>query len=341
MSKKQGIKWGLMIGLISLPSMAFASTQGVVTADQLNLRDIPSQKGAIVKKAFYGETLQLVNRDKADTSWYQVQLENGDLAYASNEFIKVQSIVGVVNEDNLNFRSYPSLSQSMIMAKLQRGTEVTVLYRVGDFYKILCHGNFGFVYAPYVDVPFSECVGSQDIANVKDVGGLQVSMPATEIMTPVLNTPSNMEVTQWSYLGNAIDQVGINEGMPISFEEGKTIVDFALQYVGGPYVYGGNDLLTGVDCSGFTQQIMKFFAIDIPRTSKDQSKNGILITDYELLQPGDLLFFGENEEAIGHVGIYIGDNYIVHASTPETGIIISNISERGFATLQVARRMIR
>lgn len=306
MKKRQKMKWGLILGLLCVPSVIFA-----------------------------------------DTNLYQVQLDSGEVAYANNEFVKVQSISGTVNEDNLNFRSYPSLSQSIVMAKLPIGTEVTVLYRVGDFYKILCHGNFGFVYAAYVNVPFEDCVSNQDISSVKDVGGLQVSMPF-EIVTPntitkleanaVVNSP---EVIEWAYGGTADVEEQLSYGLPIAIDEGKTIVDFALQYVGGPYVYGGNDLLTGVDCSGFTQQIMKCFGFEIPRTSREQSKKGMLVTDYANLQPGDLLFFGESEEAIGHVGIYIGDNYMVHASTPETGIIISNISERGFSTLQIARRMTR
>ena len=110
-----------------------------------------------------------------------------------------------------------------------------------------------------------------------------------------------------------------------SSSKGQDIANYALQYVGNPYVYGGNSLTKGVDCSGFTQQVMLNFGYSIPRTAAAQSGVGSSVS-LNNLQPGDLLFYGSGY--IGHVAIYIGDGKIVHASTPSTGIIVSKYNYR-------------
>jgi len=100
------------------------------------------------------------------------------------------------------------------------------------------------------------------------------------------------------------------------------MVEFACKHVGNPYVWGGNSLTDGVDCSGFTQAILKSYGIHIPRTAEEQAKHGHETTISEM-QPGDLLFYSRGKHHIGHVGIYIGDGKIVHAAGRRTGIEIS------------------
>lgn len=107
---------------------------------------------------------------------------------------------------------------------------------------------------------------------------------------------------------------------------GEAVVKFALQFEGNPYVWGGNDLNSGVDCSGFTQQVYLKFGIQLNRTADAQRSNGRSVSMSEI-QPGDLVFYGSGGYA-GHVGLYIGDGKIIHASTPATGIIISNVNYR-------------
>lgn len=113
---------------------------------------------------------------------------------------------------------------------------------------------------------------------------------------------------------------------PVSSGLGQQIVDFALQYVGGPYVYGGTSLTGGADCSGFTQAVFANFGISIPRVAASQAGSGTPV-DLGSIQAGDLLFYyGDN--GIGHVTIYMGNGQVVHASSPTTGIIISDYSYR-------------
>ncbi len=99
----------------------------------------------------------------------------------------------------------------------------------------------------------------------------------------------------------------------------QDLVDYALQFVGGRYRYGGNDPHTGVDCSGFTRYVMQNGAgVSLSRSSGSQAAQGRSISAEEM-RPGDLIFYG-NGRGINHVAMYIGDGQVVHASTERTGI---------------------
>ena len=117
-----------------------------------------------------------------------------------------------------------------------------------------------------------------------------------------------------------------NSGSSSSSSLGQQIADFACQYVGYPYVYGGNSLTNGVDCSGFTQQVYLHFGYSIPRRASIQATVGTSVS-ISNLQPGDLVFYGDST-GVGHVTIYIGNGQVVHASTPTKGIIISDMNYR-------------
>lgn len=116
----------------------------------------------------------------------------------------------------------------------------------------------------------------------------------------------------------------------IGSELGKQIANYACQYIGNPYVLGGTSLTNGTDCSGFTYRVYADFGYSIPRTSYSQRNAGKSV-DYANAQPGDIICYE------GHVGMYIGGGKIVHASTPSTGIKISNATYR---TILAVRRII-
>lgn len=120
---------------------------------------------------------------------------------------------------------------------------------------------------------------------------------------------------------------------------GRQIADFALQYVGYNYCWGGTSPETGFDCSGLVFYTYKNFGYTLNRVAADQANNGYAVS-YDELQPGDILCFYSSGSYIGHVGIYIGDGMFVHASNATTGVIITPLDgyyyNRGF----VARRII-
>lgn len=110
---------------------------------------------------------------------------------------------------------------------------------------------------------------------------------------------------------------------------GTRIANYALQFVGNPYVWGGTSLTNGADCSGFVMSVYKHFGIHLPRTSSEQGKCGTNIgTSTSKARPGDLVHYP------GHIGIYIGNGKIVHASTAKTGIKVSKATYRSISSIR-------
>ena len=104
---------------------------------------------------------------------------------------------------------------------------------------------------------------------------------------------------------------------------GSEIAQFAYQFVGNPYVYGGTSLTNGADCSGFVMSVYANFGISLPRTAPAQSYSGYAVS-LDNIQPGDIVSYGYNG-SVTHSAIYVGNNTIVHAATPALGIIYSNL----------------
>lgn len=105
------------------------------------------------------------------------------------------------------------------------------------------------------------------------------------------------------------------------------IVNYAMQFLGNPYVWGGTSLTKGADCSGFTMQVMKHFGISLPHYSGDQAKRGTRIKSGDM-RPGDLIFYGNSRGTINHVAMYIGNGQIIHAASRRSGIKISTWNYR-------------
>lgn len=115
----------------------------------------------------------------------------------------------------------------------------------------------------------------------------------------------------------------------------SSVVDYALQFVGNPYVYGGTSLTKGTDCSGFTMSVYAKFGIYLPHSSSAQAKCGTKVSASELA-PGDLIFYGSGK-SINHVALYIGGGKVVHASTKKSGIKVSNAFYRTPVTIRRVR----
>lgn len=112
---------------------------------------------------------------------------------------------------------------------------------------------------------------------------------------------------------------------------GSSVVDYATQFVGNPYVWGGTSLTNGADCSGFVQSVYANFGVSLPRTSYEQQNAGYEVS-YADAQPGDLICYG------GHVAIYMGNGQIVHASNSRDGIKISD--NAAYRTITSVRRLV-
>lgn len=188
---------------------------------------------------------------------------------------------------------------SSVICELFYGNPVSLITAHDGWAQVIYNDTVGYVYSDYVKE------GSYSAPNAGENGGQsgEPSAPST---------------------GNA---------------SGQDIVNYALQFVGYNYTWGGTSPSTGFDCSGLVQYVYKQFGYSLNRVAADQAKNGRHVEASEL-QPGDILCFYSGSSYIGHVGIYIGNGQFVHASNSTTGVIISNLAgnytNRGFE----ARRII-
>jgi len=126
-------------------------------------------------------------------------------------------------------------------------------------------------------------------------------------------------------LGTAITMTELLYGQGVS-DVRVDLCQYAKEFLGNPYVWGGTSLTKGADCSGYVLSIFKKYGISLPHSSRAQANYGTKITLAEA-QPGDLIFYGKGQ-TINHVAIYIGGGQVIHASSPKTGIRISNATYR-------------
>lgn len=133
-------------------------------------------------------------------------------------------------------------------------------------------------------------------------------------------------VTVEEKLDTAITMTELLYGQGVS-DVRVDLVEYAKQFVGNPYVWGGTSLTKGADCSGFVLSVFKKYGVTLSHSSKAQANEGTKISISEL-KPGDLVFYGNSKGSINHVAIYIGGGQVVHASSPKTGIRISKYNYR-------------
>ncbi len=126
-------------------------------------------------------------------------------------------------------------------------------------------------------------------------------------------------------LGTAVTMSELLYGQGIS-DVRVDICQYAKEFLGNPYVWGGTSLTKGADCSGYVMSLYKKYGVNLPHSSRAQANCGTTIKVSEA-QPGDLIFYGKGK-TINHVAMYIGGGKVIHASSPKTGIRISNVSYR-------------
>lgn len=258
--------------------------------------------------------------------------------------------IAVVEEGNLNVREAASTSAS-IVGKMYNHAACEILDEVDGWYHIVSGEVEGYVSSDYIVTGMEAKLLGVEIAYeraVVQVNGLNVRTEPneqSEIVTKVAKGHELEVIEQadgWVKCRLNLDEVyvkeeyveivnGLNTAITLAqFKYGKEVsevrvelCEYAIQFVGNPYVWGGTSLTKGADCSGFVLSIYKNYGIELPHYSKSQANYGTAIS-YQDAQPGDLLFYGNSKSTISHVAIYIGDGQIVHANDEKTGIIISN-----------------
>lgn len=166
-----------------------------------------------------------------------------------------------------------------------------------------------------------ELFSTREIESKEDITMEMLALPEEEEKELVEETKE--EVTEDSNSTYSINLAANNTGVPYNEVVSNQIINYALQFVGYPYVYGGNSLTEGTDCSGFTQIIYGTYGISLPRSAPDQAYSGISV-GLNNIMPGDLVFSGYDGQ-ICHVAIYIGNNQLVHALNSNVGIVVTDL----------------
>lgn len=259
-------------------------------------------------------------------------------------------------------------TQAEILANLPNGTVVDVSAVTEDgWYQVTYNNKTGFVSGDYLAVSDADHAGlpvlQAPVYGHVVAGPLNVRSGAGTGFDPVniLNKGAVVEVigeedgwyqTEDGFMSaDYVALVSKTEALDLIAEMEKAkqvvsssslsaqIVDYAKSLLGSRYVYGGTTT-SGFDCSGFVQYVYKNFGISLNRSSRDQYSNGVAVSKSNL-QAGDVLFFSSTGGSITHVGLYIGNDQFIHASTPSTGVIISSLNQAYYTSGYVgARRMI-
>lgn len=264
--------------------------------------------------------------------------------------------IGIANvsSGNLNVRKAPSL-QGKLVGKMPKNSACEILETTEDGWAHITSGEVeGYVSMEYLLTGPDAWMKAEELAKtvvIADVDALNVrEEPNTEsaVMTQVLKNEEleyveTLEdwikvsidgedayvaaeyVTVKDKLSTAITMTELLYGAGVS-DVRVELVEYAKQFVGNPYVWGGTSLTKGADCSGFVLSVYKKFGVKLPHYTVSQSKLGTKIKTSEL-QPGDLIFYSKNG-TINHVAIYIGGGQVIHASSPKTGIKISKYNYR-------------
>lgn len=300
---------------VASPVMDFTGKAIVTASGSVNIRqsgDVNAAKvgtidaGGLVNVAEKGDTWSHITSGNVDGYIRNDLLAfDGDAAsYASANLSKV----AVVNTAALKLRSEASTDSEEITLLAQG--ETYPIIETGDAWtKIQLDTVTGYVKNEYITV-------SYNMPTAKAVSAPEQT-PTTE--APVTETPT----TETPATETPTTEAPVTD-VPTS-DLGQQIANFACQFVGNPYVWGGTSLTNGADCSGFVQSVYKNFGYSLPRTCTPQSNAGTPVS-IAALQPGDLVFYDHGTGSCEHVGIYIGNGQIVHASSSRTGIKISNVN---------------
>lgn len=177
-----------------------------------------------------------------------------------------------------------------------------------------------------------ELFTAKEIKSKEDITMEMLSLPSEnktenktenkEVVKELKNEPKEKEVKNGEHV-YSINLAAVNKEIPYNEIISNQVINYALKFVGGPYVYGGNSLTNGTDCSGFTKLIFKKYGIYLPRGSRDQAHSGKRV-GLKNIMPGDLVFSGYNGK-VGHVAIYIGNNKLVHALNSKVGIVVTDL----------------
>lgn len=256
-------------------------------SDNLNIRAIAAEDGRLVGKLPKDAACEVLDMDD---EW--VHIESGNVeGYVSKEFLLTGVSAKMKAEELATTIARVTTDSLKVRAEANTDSEVITLVPRGEELEVSAvEGDWVKVF-----LDDDEVYVSGDYVEVSAELGTAVTM--SELL-----------------YGQGVSDVRVD------------ICQYAKEFIGNPYVWGGTSLTKGADCSGFVMSVFKKYGVRLPHSSRAQANCGTTIKVSEA-KPGDLIFYGKGK-TINHVAIYIGNGQVVHASNPKTGIRISNVSYR-------------
>ncbi len=304
-------------------------------SNYVNVRSMPSEEGEIVGKLYDKSVGEFIEEENG---WYKITSGNctgyvkGEFCVVGDEAEALAKEVGttyaIVNTTTLKVRQEAS-TESAVLGLVPIEEELVVVEELDGWVKIAIEEGDGYVSRDYVslrtDFVHAESKEEEEARLAKEAKAREearAAAAATEsarAAQQAARSEANQEV-----IAAAQGTAASSEGSAM----GKEVINYATQFVGNPYVYGGSSLTNGADCSGFVMSVYANFGVGLPHSSSAMRSLGSDVGGLENAQPGDIVCYS------GHVGLYVGNGQIVHASTSKTGIIVSNASYRKVLTVR-------
>lgn len=323
--------------------------------DYVNIRKKPDENAELLGK-LYSNSVATVIRKKGD--WYKIQ-SGSVTGYVKGDYISVGDedlikSVGVqiakVNTTTLKVRSKAS-RKSEVLTLVPGGEELTVasMKAFGDgWVKVAVDDGKGFVSSDYVDISreytYAESKAEEEARLAIEQARLEAEEAArraqeeanaandsaTGTSTGTASTGNSSSSSSSTSSGSTSSGTQEAPETGSTSGSGQSVVNYASQFLGNPYVYGGSSLTGGTDCSGFVMSVYAHFGVSLPHSSNALRGAGYGVS-YDSMQPGDIICYN------GHVAIYAGGNTVIHASNPADGIKYT--SPANYRTVVAVRRI--
>jgi peptidoglycan DL-endopeptidase CwlO len=329
-----------------------------IANDYVNIRKEPNTDSEIVGKLYRGCATDILA-----TKGEWVKIKSGKVkGYIKSEFLAIGEEAekqvdefadkyATVDTETLFVREKPG-TDNAITTMIPYGESYYVLKEYNDWVKVeIDEGETGYVSKDFIklDVKFKYAISIEEEmakiaaeeaakkAEAERLEQLARDKEAERQRQAAANAAANSNKSNSSKNSSSSNSGSSNSSSSNSSSSntsasgsgsGSTIANYALNFVGNPYVWGGTSLTNGADCSGFVQSVYAHFGYSIPRTSRDQASSAGYEVSINNVQPGDLIFYTNSSGTINHVAMYIGNGKVVNASTARTGIKVSSYNYR-------------